>query len=165
MNFAEALTAYTCAPDDLDAAVADLSESDLDTARASGEWTTRQIVHHLADGEAHWLTPIKMALLESGSSYRHNTWNQDASPEALGYSTRAIQQSLALFRAQRTHVIQLLRELPGGWDRAIEFNWTESGDESKRRTVSVSDIITMQIRHAAEHIAEIHENLRLIGRE
>ena len=160
MDYDEALGTYRRAPDELDSAVAGLSDSDLDRTRAPGEWTTRQIVHHLADGEAHWLTPIKMALLESGSSYHHNTWHQEASPMALGYSTRAVSASLALFRAQRGHVLQLLVELPGAWERTVEFNWTDSGDESKRQTVSVADVVNMQIRHAAEHIAEIRENRR-----
>lgn len=163
MDFGDALAAYRRAPDELDAAIAGLSDAGLDMAHAPGEWSTRQIVHHLADGEAHWLTSIKMALLESGSSYRHNDWNNDASSDALGYRTRAVHESLALFRAQRAHVGQLLGELPAAWERSVQFNWTESGDQARPRTVAVSDIINMQIRHAAAHIAEINENRRAGG--
>jgi uncharacterized damage-inducible protein DinB len=164
MNSEEALAAYEQVPDELDMAVAGLSDADLDTTRSAGEWTTRQIVHHLADGEAHWLTPIKMALIEPGFVYHHNNWNQEASSNALAYTTRQVAQSLALFRAQRTHILQLLRELTGAWDRHVEFNWLESGTESTSRKVSVADIINMQIRHAAGHIAEINENRRAAGR-
>ncbi|MEK7693554.1 MAG: DinB family protein, partial [Chloroflexota bacterium] len=155
MDFENALAAYEQAPDELDMAVAGLSDAELDTARSAGEWTTRQIVHHLADGEAHWLTPIKMALIEPGFVYYHNNWNQEASSGALAYATRQVAQSLALFRAQRTHILQLLQELPGAWDRYVEFTWLEPDNESKRRRVTVADIINMQIRHAAGHIAEI----------
>jgi uncharacterized damage-inducible protein DinB len=164
VDFEEALAAYEQLPDELDVAVARLSDADLDTTRSAGEWTTRQIVHHLADGEAHWLTAIKMALIEPGFVYHHNTWNQEASSDALAYTTRPIEPSLALFRAQRTHVLQLLHALPGAWDRHVEFNWLDSGDQLKRRNVTVADIINMQILHAAGHIAEINENRRAAGR-
>jgi uncharacterized damage-inducible protein DinB len=164
VDFEEALAAYEQLPDELDVAVARLSDADLDTTRSAGEWTTRQIVHHLADGEAHWLTPIKMALIEPGFVYHHNTWNQEASSDALAYAMRPIEPSLALFRAQRAHIAQLLRDLPGAWERHVEFNWLESADNSKHRRVPVADIINMQIRHAAGHIAEINENRRAAGR-
>lgn len=164
MEFDEALAAYEQAPDELDLAVAGLSDADLDTTRSAGEWTTRQIVHHVADGEAHWLTPIKMALIEAGFVYHHNHWNQEASSDALAYATRQVAQSLALFRAQRTHILKLLQELPGAWDRYVEFTWLEPDNESKRRNVTVADIINMQIRHAAGHVAEINENRRAAGR-
>lgn len=164
MDFEEALAAYEQAPDELEVSVFGFSDADLDTTRSAGEWTTRQIVHHLADGEAHWLTPIKMALIEPGFAYHHNTWNQEASSDALAYATRPIEPSLALFRAQRVHVLQLLHALPGAWDRHVEFNWLESAGESKRRRVPVADIINMQIRHAAGHIAEINENRRAARR-
>ena len=164
MNFENALAAYEQAPDELDTAVAGLTDADLNTTRSAGAWTARQIVHHLADGEAHWLTPIKMALIEPGFVYRHNNWNQEASSDALAYATRPIAPSLALFRAQRVHVLQLLHALPGARDRHVEFDWLESSGESKRRRVPIADIINMQIRHTAGHIVEIYENRRAAGR-
>ena len=36
---------------DLEDALAGITASELDRPQASGEWTARQIVHHLADGE------------------------------------------------------------------------------------------------------------------
>ena len=45
------LTAFAAGPEDLDRALAGLSESDLDLARGPEKWTIRQIVHHIVDGD------------------------------------------------------------------------------------------------------------------
>jgi hypothetical protein len=43
----------------LEAALAELSESGLDQAKAPGERTIRQIVHHVVDGPEH-INEIKL---------------------------------------------------------------------------------------------------------
>lgn len=44
------ITEYAEVPSELDSAVADLTDEQLDTRYRSGGWTVRQVVHHLADG-------------------------------------------------------------------------------------------------------------------
>jgi hypothetical protein len=154
---ADTLRAFGAGPDALERAVRDLPSVRLDAARSPGAWSTRAIVHHLADGEAHWLTCIKIALLGDGVLYRHNNWLQDASAEALVYASRDIAPSLALFRANREHVAQLLRDIRGAWDRCVLFEWSDAS-EPPRRT-RVRDVVEMEVRHVTEHLAEIAGNL------
>ena len=45
------LNLYADGPAKLEAALAGLSEPDLDLALTSDSWTIRQIVHHIADGD------------------------------------------------------------------------------------------------------------------
>lgn len=46
------------------AAVADLSDAQLDTPYRDGGWTVRQTVHHIADSHANCLIRFKLALTE-----------------------------------------------------------------------------------------------------
>jgi hypothetical protein len=65
---AETLALYISGPDRLQAVLAGLSEMELDSCCAPGEWTIRKIVHHLADGDDIWSMCIKVALGAPGSS-------------------------------------------------------------------------------------------------
>ena len=57
---AELLSLYADGPAMLEAALVGLSESGLDRAKAPGEWTIRQIVHHVVDGLEH-INEIKLS--------------------------------------------------------------------------------------------------------
>ncbi len=52
------------APNRLRAAVANLSDSQLDTPYRPDGWTVRQVVHHLADAQLNWYVRTKLALTE-----------------------------------------------------------------------------------------------------
>ncbi len=53
------------APAKMRAAVANLSDSQLDTPYRPGGWTVRQVVHHLPDSHRNWYVPAKLALTEA----------------------------------------------------------------------------------------------------
>jgi len=58
------LTQVAEAPSLLRAAVANLSDAQLDTPYRTGGWTVRQVVHHLADSHLNWYVRAKLALTE-----------------------------------------------------------------------------------------------------
>lgn len=101
---------------------------------------------------------MKFALLRDGFEYQHNMWLQDESSAALAYATRELAPSLALFRAQRGHVCQLLADIPNALRHHIVFAWRD-----ERRPVTVADVVNMQIGHLTAHLAEITENGRASG--
>ncbi len=150
----ERLDIYMRGPDRLGEAVAGLSDAGLDLARTPGEWTIRQIVHHLADGELHWATPIKMALAESGRTYAHNLMDEDRWAEVLDYGDRPVESSLALIRALRAHVADLVRHLPDAWERHVSF-----GEDAQWRP-TVAELMAIVNRHFEEHVEEILETRR-----
>lgn len=151
----ETLALYTKAPDDLENALAGLSEQDLDLARAPGEWTIRQIVHHMADGDGLFLLPMKMALVESGRTYAHN-WPGGNAPWGEAYAGLPIGPALALFRAIRVHVAQIEQGWPNSWDRYI-LGATE-------RQETFGSFMDTATNHALEHIDEIRAIRRVHGR-
>jgi uncharacterized damage-inducible protein DinB len=58
----------------LRAAVAGLSDSQLDTPYRPGGWTVRQVVHHLADAQMNWYIRTKLALTEDEPHV--SPWNE-----------------------------------------------------------------------------------------
>ena len=158
---AETLERYANCPDELETVVSGLSEEDLGLSSAPGAWSIRQIVHHIADGDDLWSMALKAALARSGFHYSQDWYTTDnAIAEPLDYAGRAIAPSLALFRAHRAHITQLMQHLPDAWERYILFRWPNTEAEEQ---VSAGTIIRAQARHAEEHIEAIRRILRQHG--
>jgi hypothetical protein len=62
---AEAIREIALAPQKLRAAVAGLSDTQLDTPYRDGGWTVRQVVHHLADSHMNAYIRWRLALTEN----------------------------------------------------------------------------------------------------
>lgn len=151
----ETLTLYVMGLDVLDTALSGLADSDLDLARTPDSWTIRQLVHHIADGDDLWAMCLKAALAAPGCTYEHDWYSTDnACATTLDYAGRAIEPAVALFQANRRHVVQLVRHLPNAWDRFVLFR---SATMPEARPIHVSFIVRIQARHALEHIEEIRE--------
>lgn len=159
LSQAEKLALYERAPAELEALVSGLSADALDLAQP-GHWTVRQIVHHIADGDALWGTAIKAALATSGTTYSHEWYTgNDEMERTLDYANRPIELSLALFRVHRAYFSALIRHLPDAWERFVIF---QQSDQAGERT-TVEEIVRSQATHALEHIEEIQETLKTQG--
>ena len=148
--------------DDLEAAVAGLAETDLDLTRGPGEWSIRQIVHHLAETDSRSFMAIITALAQSGSTFIRNPYDQEHWVEALAYKERAIEPSLALIKAMRQHLAHLFQQIPDHWDRYVLMkfaSWEGEGDK-----VTIGDVLDGLNWHFAEHCAEIQETRRIHNR-
>lgn len=149
----EAQKEFAQGPDKLEATLADLSEADLDRQGAQGGWTIREIVHHLADEDTMQATYIlKMALLNSGTTF-DISWHPSnrAMSETLNYARRPIGPSLALFRSNREHIVQMLNSLPPTWDHYVVFRLSPE-EEAK---ITIGEWIQRMAGHLQEHVSEI----------
>jgi hypothetical protein len=138
-------------------AVRRLTESDLDLSEGAGSWTIRQIIHHIVDGDDIWKLFIKRAIGQSNGTFDLSWYwqvpEQEYWSQAWGYADRAIAPSLALFRASRAHIVQILRLIPGSLDRHLTICKLDGSEER----VSVQDVVEMQTRHVVGHIADIRK--------
>ncbi len=149
------LARYADGPAQLEAAIAGLAGADLDLALSGDTWTIRQLVHHVVDGDDIWKVCIKGALGNSGSLFTLQWyWDipQDTWVERWNYAGRAIEPSLALFRANRRHVVQLIERIPDGWERHMRIQWLHQAEEER---ITVGDVIEMQVNHVAYHVDDI----------
>lgn len=151
---AEIMAEYAAGPGLLEQVLAGLPPAGLDASPGGEGWTIRQIVHHIADGDEVWRGFIKRAAGNpSGEFTLKWYWGmpQTAWAEAWAYGERPIEPSLALLRAGRAHVVQLLEHRPGAWEHSLLIRWPRGEEEQ----VSVGWVVEMQAGHVLGHIEEI----------
>lgn len=153
------LAAYENAPAELKMVLAGLSEADLDLALAPGQWSMRQIIHHLAENETLFLMQMKTALAQSGSVYIRNIYDQEMWPESLDYAGRPIEPSVALMKAVHNHIVQLLQHVPDYWERYVMVKAIDATDEGQKDTVG--HMLEAMAQHMWVHNAEIREIRRV----
>jgi hypothetical protein len=154
LNPEETLALYAGGPDQLEAVLEPLSEADLDLSLAPDAWTIRQIVHHIADGDDLWKTCIKAALGNPEGLFHLQWYWEKPQTEWAGnwhYANRPIEPSLALFRLNRQHIIELVRLTPNAWEQSICLKTPR--DEEVR--ITVGDVLESQAQHVVGHIQDI----------
>lgn len=127
-------------------ALAGITDAELDTPEAPGEWSPRQVVHHLADSEM--TSAIRVRRLIAEEEPQIVGYDQEAFARRLYYPALPIEASLLAFRGARESTAALLRCLtPAEWERAGTH--TESG------RYSVDDWLALYAAHAHDHAEQI----------
>jgi hypothetical protein len=150
----DTLVHYADGPAQLETALVGLTDPDLDKAQSASTWTIRQIVHHLVDGDDLWNVCIKAALGNSEGLFTLQWyWDKPQTEwaENWGYANRPIEPSLALFRANRFHIVELIRQTPEAWEKSIRIKWPRR----EEMRISIGYVLGMQANHVGEHIREI----------
>jgi hypothetical protein len=140
------------APAALRAAVAGLSDAQLDTPYRPGGWTVRQVVHHVPDSHLNAYVRIRLALTENTPTikpYEEARWAE--LPDAR---TLPIEASLVLLEGLHVRWVALLGGL-GAADGARQFHHPEHG-----RLITVDELIAMYAWHGEHHVAHV-TSLRL----
>jgi hypothetical protein len=135
------------APAELRAAVAGLSDGQLDTPYRPGGWTVRQVVHHLPDSHLNAYTRIRLALTEEGPTikpYEEARWAE--LPDAR---TAPVEVSLALLEALHRRWVLLLRAL-----RPEEFRRTFVHPEHGR-ALALDEVVPLYAWHGRHHVAHV----------
>src|SRR5271170_7127990 len=81
-----AISETAAAPEKLRAAVAGLSEAQLDTPYREGGWTLRQVIHHVADSHMNAYIRWRFALTETEPTikpYEESAWAELADSKTL----------------------------------------------------------------------------------
>ena len=144
---AEYIQTYSELPAKLAAAVAGLTDEQLDTPYRDGGWTLRQTVHHLADSHINGFARVKFALTEDNPTvkgYHEDLWAE------LPDSSLPIGPSISILEgvhARMTHVLKNLSD--EDWARA--YVNTESGPWT------IDAFIALYAWHSRHHTAHITE--------
>ncbi len=153
-NQNEILGLFKQGPSILENALAGLSDNELDYSPSNGGWTIRQIVHHIADGDDLWKTCIKIALGNEQAEFTLKWYlalPQIEWAKRWSYENRSIDASLALLRANRGHILQLLEYAPDGWTKSVQFR--DSNGEIEALPVGI--VIQIQADHIVHHVKRI----------
>ncbi len=91
------------------AAVAGLSQSQLDTPYREGGWTVRQVVHHVPDSHMNAYVRFKLALTESSPTIK--PYDEDKWARLVDTQSTPIEVSLTLLESLHMRWVVLLRSL------------------------------------------------------
>ena len=148
------LTQYVDGPAQLESALVGLNESDLNLALSADSWSIRQIVHHIADGDDIWKTCIKAALGNSDGTFALQWyWEKPQMEwsENWRYASRGIESSLALLRANRRHIMELIEQTPGACEKSIRLKRPQKPEVR----ITIFDVLEIQAGHVIDHIKDI----------
>ncbi len=126
-------------------ALAGITEAELDAREAPGEWSPREVAHHLADSEMASALRIRMLLAQDQPQIVG--YDQEQYARVLFYD-RPIEPSLAAFKASRESTVPILR-------RMTDAQWQRAGTHSESGRYTVEDWLRIYAHHAYEHAGQI----------
>jgi hypothetical protein len=122
-----------------------ITEKELDRSAEPGEWTPRQIAHHLADSEMMSAIRIRRLLAEDKPVIYG--YDEKALAEKLT-SDRPIEPSLEAMKWARETCAQLL-------DRMSEDDWRIVGTHTESGRYTPEDWLRIYAAHGHEHADQI----------
>jgi hypothetical protein len=141
------------APARMRAAVAGLSDAQLDTRYRPGGWTVRQVVHHVPDSHINSYMRFRLALTEDQpiiKPYEEKRWAE--LPDAR---TAPVEVSLALLESLHARWVPLLRSLTDAeWKRT--FRHPELGLVSLQNNAA---LYAWHGRHHVGHVTALRERM------
>ncbi len=141
------------APAQLRAAVAGLSEEQLDTPYRPGGWTIRQVVHHVPDSHLNSYVRFKLALTEDEPTIK--PYDEKRWAELEDVRATPVEVSLTLLESLHRRWVLLLRSL-GPADFARKFRHPELGVVTLERNVA---LYAWHGRHHVAHITSLRQRM------
>ena len=121
-----------------------ISDEELDRS-ASGEWTPREIAHHLADSEMTAAIRLRRLVVEENPVI--NGYDEAEFAKKLT-ADRPIAPSLEAMRYARESNVQIL-------ERLSEGDWRRTGTHSESGPYSIETWLNIYAAHGHDHAAQI----------
>ncbi|MBO6575435.1 MAG: putative metal-dependent hydrolase [Rhodothermales bacterium] len=133
-------------PTDIENAVRDLTDSQLDTRYRDEGWTIRQVVHHLADSHLNAYCRFRLTITEDNPTIR--PYDEVAWAELPDASSAPIGPSLNLIRSLHDRWCRLLDTLElSAYERTLHH--PESGD------LTLWGLLDTYQWHGRHHVAHV----------
>lgn len=149
---AELIARYKDGYHEVAKAVRDITTEELDYRPAPGKWTSREIVHHLADSEMISAFRLRKLLAEKNAQIQ--AYDQEEFARQLHYTDRPIAPSLLALHAARATTAQLL-------DRMSEEDWQRLGEHSESGVYTPETWLQLYAAHAHNHAEQIRRNRKM----
>jgi hypothetical protein len=149
----ECLTAIAETPARLRAAVAGLTDEQLDTPYRPGGWTVRQVVHHVPDSHMNSYMRFRWALTEEQPAIKG--YDEAAWAKLPDAHSAPVEISLSLLETLHRRWMMLLESLsPEQWKRT--FHHSELGPVTLERNLA---LYAWHGRHHVAHITALRERM------
>jgi hypothetical protein len=133
---------YASAAGDFEAVIADVREDELDARPIDGEWSVREIAHHVCDSEMTSAIRLRRLIAEDNPQivgYDEMEWSL-----RLHYPERPIGPSVVAMRGARDTTLSIL-------ERLTEAEWERAGTHSEAGAYSVDRWLQIYAEHPREH--------------
>jgi uncharacterized damage-inducible protein DinB len=151
---AELVNAYRQGALDLHAAVAGMSREQLLARPVSGQWSTLEVLCHLADFEPIYVDRIKRVLSHDNPELL--AADENLFSKHLMYHERDAAEELAVIDATRTGFARILQKL-------TDEQWSRTGTHSERGIVSTADLLKSAVNHVQHHLKFVVEKKKALG--
>ena len=145
---AESIAIIGDLPSRLRAAIAGMSDAQLDTPYRDGGWTVRQVVHHLPDSHLNAFARFKFALTEDKPTIK--AYDEAKWAELPDGRTGPVASSLAFLEGLHARWTLLLRGMRGS-DFARELVHPQNG------AMTLDRMLALYAWHSRHHVAHITE--------
>ena len=134
-------------PSLLENAILNLDEQQLNVPYRDGGWTSRQVIHHVADSHMNAYVRFKLALTEENPTIK--PYNEAAWAELSDTKKLPVNISLTLLYALHTRWVELMNNMSeSDWQRTI-FH------PEHKREIKLWDMLGTYAWHGKHHTAHI----------
>jgi hypothetical protein len=137
------------------AAVADVADAELDAHPIPGEWSVREIAHHLADGELNSAIRLRRLIAEDGPVLEG--YDEGAFVRRLHTDERPIASSLAAAAAARASTLTIL-------ERLTDVEWARTGTHGEHGEYGVEAWLLDYADHPWNHADQVRQVLATLRR-
>ena len=131
------------------AALRGIRPAELGWRPAPGEWSAREVVHHLADSESISAHRLRRLLVEDNPVIQG--YDQEEYARRLRYQARPMAPALEAFKAARATTAQLL-------DAMTDVDWQRAGVHTESGPYPATGWLRIYAEHAEIHAAQIRQN-------
>jgi len=145
---AELLKEYKEATDNFIAAAKAIPIEKLDKSPSNDEWSPANIIHHLADSEAHFYIRYLKILTEDVP--QTDFFDEEVYPVKLKYEKRDVEKSLHLLQSLRESFYNIMSNFtPDAWER--------KGKNSDVGEYPIIALIKKTRIHMKDHLNQLNE--------
>jgi hypothetical protein len=140
---------YTAGYDEVVRALAGIGPDERDWRPAPGEWSAREVVHHLADSETISGIRLRRLLIEENPVIQG--YDEAHYARHFRYQERPWEPALRAFEAARATTAPLLESM-------TEADWRRAGTHTESGAYSAEAWLRIYAEHAHIHAEQIRKN-------
>lgn len=154
MPTSEEFHIYATFPEQIAAAVAELTPEQLLAIPAPGSWSVQQVLIHLADSEVIGYERLRRIIAEDYPPLQ--PYDEEAWGNNLYYHQQDPQLALALFSLLRQASAALLKQLPAD-------TWERKGLHAANGEIDLYASFLAYLNHGKSHLQQIEQALQQIA--
>lgn len=154
MQFSELIDQYAAGPALVQQSTAGMKREQVLARPVPNQWSTLQVVCHLADFEIVYADRLKRVIAENGPTLFGG--DPDVFAAGLAYHQRELAEELALIEACRKQVTRILRTLK-------DADFARVGKHSEAGPLTLLQLLERVTGHVPHHVKFIQQKRQMLG--